>query len=209
MPIGYVIGNGESRKDFDLRKLNNFGPTYGCHALHRDYSVQNLVCTSNSMLNEAVQYDVDKKSYIHTTHKLLTISKNPNLKLLPEIPYKITHKNDQPENWNSGSYAILLGALENDIVTIIGFDFTGIGERSFTRPFGNTNNIYKNTTNYPKESDKQRDMAPDVQQIGHLVEHFKNVKFIFINDWIPDTLVSHSNSFQDSFENLEKQLLTK
>ena len=45
MSIGYVIGNGESRKDFDIRKLNNQGATYGCNALMRDYNVQNLVCS--------------------------------------------------------------------------------------------------------------------------------------------------------------------
>lgn len=208
MSVGYVIGNGESRKDFDLRKLNNFGPTYGCNALHRDYIVQNLVCSSISHLNEAIEFGMPIRSYVFTTNKLLTVSKDPNLKLLPEIPYTITHKNDQPENWNSGSYALLLGATQNKIVTILGFDFRGYGDRSFTKPFGDTNNIYKNTSNYPKANQKQRDMSYDVQQIGHIIEHFKDVKFIFINDWVPDTLLTHENSFKDNYENLEKQLLT-
>jgi len=51
-------------------------------------------------------------------------------------------------------------------------------------------------------------MSYDVQQIGHIIEHFKDVKFIFINDWVPDTLLTHENSFKDNYENLEKQLLT-
>ena len=52
-------------------------------------------------------------------------------------------------------------------------------------------------------------MGPDVQQVGHIIKHFSNVKFIFINDWVPETLLTHENSFQDTYENLEKQLLTR
>ena len=208
MSIGYVIGNGESRKDFDIRKLNNQGATYGCNALMRDYNVQNLVCSNRLHLNEAIDFGLDKKSYVHTNIKLSAILKNPNIQLLPDVPYESTHKNDLAENWKSGSYALLLGAMKNDIVMLLGFDFNGLGERSQTNPFGKINNIYKDTVNYPGSNEKQRDMGPDVQQVGHLMKHFSKVKFIFINDWVPETLLTHQNSFQDTYENLEKQLLT-
>ena len=33
----YIIGNGPSRKDFDLNKLKATGQTYGCNALYRDF----------------------------------------------------------------------------------------------------------------------------------------------------------------------------
>ena len=33
----YIIGNGPSRKDFDLNKLKASGQTYGCNALYRDF----------------------------------------------------------------------------------------------------------------------------------------------------------------------------
>ena len=33
----YCIGNGPSRKDFDLNKLKATGQTYGCNALYRDF----------------------------------------------------------------------------------------------------------------------------------------------------------------------------
>ena len=99
--------------------------------------------------------------------------------------------------------------MQNKIVMILGFDFNGVGERSFSTPFGKVNNIYKDTNNYPSSNEKQRDMGPDVQQVGHIIEHFSNVKFIFINDWVPETLLTHENSFQDTYENLEKQLLTR
>ena len=39
MPRGnaYCIGNGPSRKDFDLNRLKATGQTYGCNALYRDF----------------------------------------------------------------------------------------------------------------------------------------------------------------------------
>jgi hypothetical protein len=33
----YCIGNGPSRKGFDLNKLKASGQTYGCNALYRDF----------------------------------------------------------------------------------------------------------------------------------------------------------------------------
>ena len=32
----FCIGNGESRKDFDLEQLRPFGKIYGCNGLYRD-----------------------------------------------------------------------------------------------------------------------------------------------------------------------------
>ena len=32
----FIIGNGESRKDFDLTKLKEYGKIYACNAYYRD-----------------------------------------------------------------------------------------------------------------------------------------------------------------------------
>jgi hypothetical protein len=45
------IGNGESRKDFDLTKLNNFF-TIGCNALYRDFTPNILVCMDYKLCHE-------------------------------------------------------------------------------------------------------------------------------------------------------------
>ena len=208
MSIGFAIGNGESRKSFDLRKLFGKGLTYGCNGLHRDFTVKNLVCSKLAHLQEAIEYNYHKKSLVFSTVELINILKDPYIELLPKIPYNIGHDKDKPENWSSGSWAILLAAMENDIVTIIGYDFTGKGERNFGNPFGYVNNIYADTSNYPKTKNKQRDMGFDVQQVGHIIQHFKDVKFIFINEWTPETFFTHDNAYEDSYENFENQLLT-
>ena len=87
MNIGYAIGNAESRKDFDIRKLS--GSTYGCHSIHRDYNVQNLICTDLQHLKEAIEFDLQKKQYVFTTTALVNIVKNPYLQVLPEVPFTI------------------------------------------------------------------------------------------------------------------------
>ena len=56
MNIGYAIGNAESRKDFDIRKLS--GSTYGCHSIHRDYNVQNLICTDLQHLKDVEHVNI-------------------------------------------------------------------------------------------------------------------------------------------------------
>lgn len=206
--VGYVIGNGESRKDFDLKRLFNEGPTYGCNAIHRDHIVQNLICNKLSHLQEAIQSQYERKAYVHTTVKMSSLFKNPYLQVLPKIPFEISTEGDKPENWNSGSYATLLAANENDVLTLLGFDLKGNGESTFLKPFGNTNNIYKNSQNYPGEQIKQRDLGPDVQQLGRIIQHFSSVKFIFIGDILPEYLLSYDNVYLDSYENFENQLLT-
>lgn len=207
MNIGYAIGNAESRKDFDIRKLS--GSTYGCHSIHRDYNVQNLICNNLQHLQEAIEFDLHKKQYVFTTVELINIVKNPYLQIIPEIPFTIEQEKDQPKNWTSGSYAVLIAAMENDVVSLLGYDFIGKGDRSMTNPFGTINNIYAGSDNNPKFNSKQRDLGYDVQQIGRIIKHFKDVKFIFINDWVPETLLSYENSYQDTYENLENQLLTQ
>ena len=54
-----VIGNGESRKDFNLDLLLNH-ITYGCNAMYRDWAPTNLICIDNKMLHELVTSDYPK-----------------------------------------------------------------------------------------------------------------------------------------------------
>ena len=48
--IHWVIGNGESRKNIDISKLE--GVTYGCNAIYRDYFTDFLFCKDKGISNE-------------------------------------------------------------------------------------------------------------------------------------------------------------
>ena len=51
----FIIGNGESRKDFDLESLRDKGEIYGCNALYRDFSPTLLFATDQDIILEIMQ----------------------------------------------------------------------------------------------------------------------------------------------------------
>jgi len=53
--VVFVIGNGESRKDFDLNLLKDNGITFGCNYLYKDFDLDVLVA-----LDYTVAIDIDK-----------------------------------------------------------------------------------------------------------------------------------------------------
>ena len=57
-----VIGNGESRKDFDLNLLLDH-TTYGCNAIYRDWTPSHLICIDNKMLHEIVTSQYPKLNH--------------------------------------------------------------------------------------------------------------------------------------------------
>ena len=48
--VGFVIGNGLSREDFDLKYLDGCGVTVGCNRLHEDYEPNILVAIDTAMV---------------------------------------------------------------------------------------------------------------------------------------------------------------
>ena len=51
----FCIGNGESRKSFDLRILKPHGRTYGCNALYRDFTPDVLTAVDHGIMHEIYQ----------------------------------------------------------------------------------------------------------------------------------------------------------
>ena len=48
----FCIGNGESRKDFDLERLRPHGKTYGCNGIYRDFRPDVLVAMDYNICHE-------------------------------------------------------------------------------------------------------------------------------------------------------------
>ena len=57
----YVIGNGPSRKGFDLNKLKETGQTYGCNALYRDFIPDFIFSVDAPITQEMYKNEVYKK----------------------------------------------------------------------------------------------------------------------------------------------------
>lgn len=48
----FLIGNGESRKSFDLNSLKDKGKVYGCNGLHRDFTPDALISVDPGIMHE-------------------------------------------------------------------------------------------------------------------------------------------------------------
>ena len=68
----FVLGNGESRKSFNLDALKKQGAVYGCNALYRDFAPDTLVCIDGGMQHEVYTsgYALENKCYFRTWSKL-------------------------------------------------------------------------------------------------------------------------------------------
>lgn len=57
----FCIGNGESRKGFDLEQLRSYGKIYGCNALYRDFTPDALICVDHGIMHEVYHAGVAQK----------------------------------------------------------------------------------------------------------------------------------------------------
>lgn len=170
-----VIGNGESRANINLFDIKN--KTIGCNAIIRDYPVDCLVCVDRRMVKEAIDLNYQQKIYTRKDW-ISQFSNNNQVQELPLLPFpnKKT-KADDPFNWGSGPYAVLLGAYSDNEIKLIGFDL--FSESS------TVNNIYKGTKNYDPIGHKAIDPRFWIYQIKQIFSLFKNHKFILYqkNTW--------------------------
>lgn len=195
-----VVGNGESRKHINL---NNFDlPIIGCNALHRDYVVDHLITCDRRMLLEAVNSPNTSSTKIYVRpenyHHFRKMVKDKRIQKLPELPYEGSLRQDEPRNWGSGGFALLLAAqLEYKNIIMIGFDLYGIENK--------VNNIYKNSNHYLNEQKPAVDPTYWIYQISKIFDSCPDSQFLIYNEkgWNLPTRWKKSNveyKFLSSFE---------
>jgi len=57
----FCIGNGESRKGFDLESLRKYGTIYGCNAIYRDFMPDVLTAVDHGIMHEIYHAGVAQK----------------------------------------------------------------------------------------------------------------------------------------------------
>jgi len=168
-----VFGNGQSRKHLNLKNFTEI--KIGCNAIHRDYYVDHLVCVDRRMVQEAL--DADFQGTIYTRTDWSHFFKNKPVTLLPNLPYQGTTRPDEPFQWGSGPYAVLLGAMLDQHINLFGFDL--YSDTAYV------NNIYKDTVNYDASTKPAIDPRYWVYQISKVFECFPDKYFTVYNyaDW--------------------------
>lgn len=177
MTCAVVIGNGESRRDLDLKSYNSH-TLVGCNAIHRDITVDHLICCDRRMAEEATNNPQCKNTQIYVRpqwhHYYRKIKKNKNIQLLPDVPIHGELKRDHADHWGSGGYAVLLAAQQAHAeIQLIGFDLYPVNH--------SVNNIYKGTANYAKSDSQAVDPCYWIYQIGVVFRHWSHTQFIIHN----------------------------
>lgn len=177
MAEAIVFGNGESRSNINLHQYKDY-VTVGCNAIHRDFTVDHLVCCDARMVREALENPSTDQSKIYVRdnwhHYFRKILKNKHIQLVPELPYQGDLRPDQPVHWGSGPYAVLIAAnLDVEDIWLLGFDLYGKN--------GKINNLYKGTKNYNAEGAAAVDHSYWQYQISKVFENYPNKKFKILN----------------------------
>jgi hypothetical protein len=190
-----VIGNGESRKDIDISAFNE--TKVGCNAIVRDFFVNHLVCVDRRMVEEVLQLSSFDKIYTRQDW-INSYTSNKNVTTVPKLLEDGAKRWDEPFQWGSGPYAVLLSAklCKGPTVRLVGFDL-----HSATNT---VNNLYKDTSNYDPADKNAVDPKYWVHQISKVFEWFPQLHFKIYQkeDWILPNSWQKGNVSLDNLDNL-------
>lgn len=200
MSKALVIGNGESRRSINLSQFKSDYTLIGCNAIHRDISVDHLVCCDRRMVEESINNPSIKNTQVYVRDDwwryYFKIRKHKNIQTVPNLPYLGDYKQDQPIHWGSGCYAVLVAAtLGINTIKILGFDLYSINDK--------VNNIYKGTANYAKKDSQPVDPSFWIYQIAKVFQYYPDQEFVIINDasWTIPKIWNRNNV---RFENISQ-----
>ena len=167
----YCIGNGPSRKGFDLNRLKESGQTYGCNALYRDF-IPDYIFSVDSKITMTMCQDKVYENCIHYTPSLEVNRPHgkDKLHLIPNNPH-----------WISGNQAFwTAGVHGHKNIYLIGYDFREYGKDQL-------NNIYQDTENY---GERHSDTIFDgwLKQFRDMLKMRPYVNYTVVHDNPPEYL---------------------
>ena len=171
----YIIGNGPSRKGFNLESLRSTGQTYGCNAIYRDFMPDIIFSVDAPITQEMYKNKVYKKC-IHYAPSLEVNRypkkhcgiNNSDLHLIPNNPH-----------WISGSVAMWTATVHgHKNLYFLGFDFREYGRNQL-------NNIYQDTPIYGHR-DSDTVFNGWLSQFRSLQVMRPDCQFTFVHDNPPD-----------------------
>ena len=193
-----IIGNGESRRGFDLTPLKQFSTVVGCNALFRDYMLDYVVCCDRHMCQEAAN-TCGKGTTIYTRDKWYKqFAMWPGVKKLPDLPYSGDKRKDEPFHWGAGPYSgVVALTFKPKAIFMLGFDLYAKKK---------VNNIYKDSKGYTYIT-RPVDPSYWIHQFHKLIELSPDVRWIVVNqeNWkMPKEWSQHKNVFQETYTGMAK-----
>ena len=183
MNKAFIIGNGNSRKDFDLTQLESKGKIYGCNALYREFKPDYLIAVDVKMILEINQSGYQNRNPVYT---------NPNKAY---SKFKNFNFFNPSKGWSSGPTALWFASQHHyDEIFILGFDYKGLdnGEK--------VNNIYADTRNYKKSKDRATYFGNWLRQTKSVISENKKISYYRVIQ--PDNLCPPELNTFENFKNI-------
>jgi len=149
------------------------------------------------MVEEVLQLSSFDKIYTRQDW-INSYTSNKNVTTVPKLLEDGTKRWDEPFQWGSGPYAVLLSAklCKGPTVRLVGFDL-----HSATNT---VNNLYKDTSNYDSADKNAVDPKYWVHQISKVFEWFPQLHFKIYQkeDWTLPNSWQKDNVSLDNLDNL-------
>jgi len=174
----YIIGNGGSRKGFDLLLLKGKGTVFGCNALYRDYQRSTpkyvlpdyLVAIDNPIITEIESSDFPSS-------RVLIPPEDEKWEPVELHWGRAVNKQWDPQRprSNAGMNAILEAIkLEYETLYVFGFDFLVVDQNTAM------SNLYDGTDCYGLETRANlQDTRNRMKYLGHVIENNPKTNFVF------------------------------
>lgn len=163
MKTAFVIGNGESRKNFDLTLLKGKGIIVGCNALYRDFTPDILVAVDSRMIKEIKESALKLRScdiYVRYRSKSLQSLRTK----------EIIEDGGQASGINALN--IVCSKYRKTLITVymLGFDL-------YPLDTGKINNLYKDTECYNKADHKGIEPTVWIRKLKEVFEKYSSIQF--------------------------------
>lgn len=192
MNTAFVMGNGTSRKHFDVEKLRGKGNIYACNAVYRSFEPDVLIAVDPKMVHEIVADGYHHNHVVWTNY-------NNGYKEYTNLNYF------QPSRgWSSGPTALAKAADDkHKTIYILGFDYMGLnGGKKF-------NNLFADTNNYKKSKEPATYYGNWLRQTESVIRTNTDTQFLRVTnvgDFCPAQLNSYDNIRNIDYDELEFRL---
>ena len=193
----FVIGNGTSRKDFDLKPLMDHGLLVGCNYFYRDMHPHVLVLSDEAITNTVAKVDKVwmRRNWVYSWY--------------PKMGGKIK-KVAFPEKTSAGLMAVYESIVSHGAkkVFLVGMDFFGLGSKGKMNN-GMLNNMYAGEKHYLAEGNVAPTYRNWQRRFQYVLNEFPDIQFYHVaplDGKSPERLIGAPNWHQVSWDNLQDHL---
>jgi hypothetical protein len=189
--VAFIIGNGTSRKDFNLENLRGAGTIFGCNALYRQFVPDYIVSIDEGIIKEIRESSFSKERFIV-----------PPMEEQWEPAECNPYRPRSNAGINAMREAIKMG---HNVLICFGFDFM------LQDATQSVSNMYDGTKNYgPEVRANHADNIGRINYLNWLVKKHPEVEFFFVypEDYRLTNASKSANIFFTTYKNLENNLHT-